>query len=296
MRKKVAALALGISLLALGATVANAQFGKLLKAMKDAATELQVPTNVATPSTSPTNTLEGRWLPVEYSCTGGDASTNQVIEIVGREQRTSFGICTYPQVFSNRTAYAGIAECSGEGGYDGEAYGEPGSSQYSHAQSYQIAADGTMETAWKDDGKVVRTAWKRCSNPLYFTDEDIPVPVKTAATRVTPTNVITLAGRWVPVAESCSGDDGVSERMIELKGKDMIQAFGSCEFPAAISSRSTYNGSMSCNDEEGGEHNSSVSIAIQQNGTLLWRDREGSGPVTQSTYKKCSPAPRFPDE
>ena len=161
MRKKVAALALGISLLALGATVANAQFGKLLKAMKDAATELQVPTNVATPSTSPTNTLEGR---------------------------------------------------------------------------------------------------------------------------------------WVPVAESCAGDEGVSERMIELKGKDMIQAFGSCEFPAAISSRSAYNGSMSCNDEEGGEHNSSVSIAIQQNGMLLWRDREGSGPVTQSTYKKCSPAPKFPDE
>ena len=159
MRKKVAALALGISLLALGATVANAQFGKLLKAMKDAATELQ------TPDSAP-------------------------------------------------------------------------------------VADNTS----------------------------------------TPT-VSTLAGRWVPVAESCSGDDGVSERMIELKGKDMIQAFGSCEFPAAISSRSTYNGSMSCNDEEGGEHNSSVSIAIQQNGTLLWRDREGS-----SAYKKCSLAPRFPNE
>ena len=101
----------------------------------------------------------------------------------------------------------------------------------------------------------------------------------------------TLAGRWVLVGESCAGDEGVSERMIEFDGRAMNSAFSSCEFPAAISSRSAYNGSMSCSDEEGGEHNSSVSIAIQQNGTLLWRDREGS-----SAYKKCSLAPRFPNE
>ena len=101
----------------------------------------------------------------------------------------------------------------------------------------------------------------------------------------------TLAGRWVLVGESCAGDEGVSERMIEFDGRAMNSAFSSCEFPAAISSRSAYNGSMSCSDEEGGEHNSSVSIAIQQNGTLLWRDREGS-----SAYKNCSLAPRFPNE
>ena len=161
MRKKIAALALGISLLTLGATVANAQFGKLLKAMNDAATELQ------TPDSAP-------------------------------------------------------------------------------------VADNTSTS--------------------------------------TPT-LSTLAGRWVPVAESCAGDEGVSERMIELKGKEMNQAFGSCEFPAAISSRNAYKGSMSCSDEEGGETNKSVSIAIQQNGTMLWRDSEGS-----SSYKKCSPAPTFPNE
>ena len=161
MRKKVAALALGISLLTLGATVANAQFGKLLKAMKDAAAELQTPDSA---------------------------------------------------------------------------------------------------------------------------------PVADNPSTSTPT-LSTLAGRWVPVAESCAGDEGVSERMIEFDGRAMNSAFSSCEFPAAISSRSAYNGSMSCSDEEGGEHNSSVSIAIQQNGTLLWRDREGS-----SAYKNCSLAPRFPNE
>ena len=164
MRKKVAALALGISLLALGATVANAQFGKLLKAMKDAATELQ------TPDSAP-------------------------------------------------------------------------------------VADNTS----------------------------------------TPT-VSTLAGRWVPVAESCAGVRGVSERMIELKGKEMNGAFASCQFPAAISSRTAYKGSMSCSDEEGGETNKSASIAIQQNGTMLWGEREGPGPISQDAYKKCSPAPRFPNE
>ena len=73
MRKKIAALALGISLLTLGATVANAQFGKLLKAMNDAATELQTPDsapvadNTSTPALS---TLAGRWVPVAESCAG----------------------------------------------------------------------------------------------------------------------------------------------------------------------------------------------------------------------------------
>jgi len=47
---------------------------------------------------------------------------------------------------------------------------------------------------------------------------------------------------------------------------------------------------MSC-ASEGDETDSAVSIAIQQNGTMLWRDGEGS-----SAYKKCSPAPRFPNE
>jgi hypothetical protein len=153
-----------------------------------------------------------------------------------------------------------------------------------------------MAMAIKVDGKVVRTAWKRCSNPLYFVNEEVPSPVKTAVTRVTATNVSTLAGRWVPVAESCTGVRGVSERMIELKGKEMNGAFASCEFPAAISSRNAYKGSMSCSDEEGGETNKSVSIAIQQNGTMLWGEREGPGPISQDAYKKCSPAPRFPNE
>jgi hypothetical protein len=285
MRKKLVTLALGISLLTLGATVANAQFGKLLKTLKDAATELQAPTNVAAPSTSPANTLQGRWLPVEYSCTADKGQSDQVIEIVGREQRDSFGVCTYPQVFSNRTSYAGISKCSDEEG-----------GETSYPQSYQIAADGTMAMAIKVDGKVVRTAWKRCSNPLYFVNEEVPSPVKTAVTRVTATNVSTLAGRWVPVAESCTGVRGVSERMIELKGKEMNGAFASCEFPAAISSRNAYKGSMSCSDEEGGETNKFVSIAIQQNGTMLWGEREGPGPISQDAYKKCSPAPRFPNE
>ena len=166
MRKKIAALALGVSLLTLGATDANAQFGKLLKAMKDAATELQTPDSAPVADNNPTST---------------------------------------------------------------------------------------------------------------------------------PT-LSTLAGRWVPVAESCAGVKGVSERMIELKGKEMNGAFASCQFPAAISSRTAYKGSMSCSDEEGGETNKSVSIAIQQNGTMLWGEREGPGPISQDAYKKCSPAPRFPNE
>lgn len=119
----------------------------------------------------------------------------------------------------------------------------------------------------------------------------VPVETKVSPAPPIPTPS-TLAGRWVPVAESCAGDDdGVSKLMIEFDGRAMNNGFNSCEFPAAISSRSAYNGSMSCSDEEGGEHNSSVSIAIQQNGTLLWRDREGS-----SAFKKCSPAPRFINE
>ena len=119
----------------------------------------------------------------------------------------------------------------------------------------------------------------------------VPTQTKVSTAPSTPTPS-TLAGRWVPVEESCKGDDdGVSKLMIEFDGRAMNNGFNSCEFPAAISSRSAYNGSMSCSDEEGGEHNSSVSIAIQQNGTLLWRDREGS-----SAFKKCSPAPRFINE
>ena len=174
MRKKLAALALGISLLTLGATVANAQLGKLLKTLEDTAAQLQ------TPAQTP----------------------------------------------------------------------------------------------------------------------DSPAPAAPAAESAsisTPTPS-TLAGRWVPVAESCAGVKGVSERMIELKGKEMNGAFASCQFPAAISSRTAYKGSMSCSDEEGGETNKSVSIAIQQNGTMLWGEREGPGPISQDAYKKCSPAPRFPNE
>ncbi len=117
------------------------------------------------------------------------------------------------------------------------------------------------------------------------------VPVQTKASTAPPVPTpIKLAGRWVPVEESCNGDEGVSERMIEFDGRAMNSAFSSCEFPTAISSRAAYDGSMSC-ASEGDETDSAVSIAIQQNGTVLWRDSEGS-----SAYKKCSPAPRFPNE
>lgn len=117
----------------------------------------------------------------------------------------------------------------------------------------------------------------------------VPVETKVSPAPPIPTPS-TLAGRWVPVEESCKGDEGVSERMIEFDGRAMISAFSSCEFPTAISSRAAYDGSMSC-ASEGDETDSAVSIAIQQNGTMLWRDGEGS-----SAYKKCSPAPRFPNE
>ncbi len=139
-----------------------------------------------------------------------------------------------------------------------------------------------------------------CNAP---SNEETKVDVKDAATPVASvpaqTNVSTapptptpstLAGRWVPVEESCNGNEGVSERMIEFDGRAMNSAFSSCEFPTAISSRAAYDGSMSCASEED-ETDSAVSITIQQNGTMLWRDGEGS-----SAYKKCSPAPRFPNE
>ena len=139
-----------------------------------------------------------------------------------------------------------------------------------------------------------------CNAP---SNEETKVDVKDAATPVASvpaqTNVSTapptptpstLAGRWVPVEESCNGNEGVSERMIEFDGRAMNSAFSSCEFPTAISSRAAYDGSMSCASEED-ETDSAVSITIQQNGTMLWRGGEGS-----SAYKKCSPAPRFPNE
>ena len=117
----------------------------------------------------------------------------------------------------------------------------------------------------------------------------VPAQTKVSTAPSTPTPS-TLAGRWVPVEESCNGNEGVSERMIEFDGRAMNSAFSSCEFPTAISSRAAYDGSMSC-ASEGDETDSAVSIVIQQNGTVLWRDSEGS-----STSKNCSPAPRFPNE
>ena len=205
MRKKVAALALGISLLALGATVANAQFGKLLKVLKDAAAELQTPDSVPTVSqdartpTSSLSTLAGRWLPVIESCTANRGQSEQVIEIKGNSQIWSWGSCTYPQSIAGKSAYTGSGECSDEEG-----------NTWNHEISIKISVSGNMITDVSSGKNHLQTAFKKCSNPLYLSNDDVPEPVKTTAVALSIT----------PWKEKYPGGAGCNIVSNELGGLD----------------------------------------------------------------------------